>query len=123
MEVVVIAFAPAFFARAWREEVCPELRILLDPERRAYRAFGLRRSWLRAWNWPTVRRYIELLRQGRAWKGIQGDSAQLGGDFLLDAAGTVRLAHPSHDPTDRPVVEEVVALLHDLEREGLLELV
>jgi len=60
-------------------------------------------------------RYVHLLIAGRKWRGIQGDSAQLGGDFIVDKNGIVRLAYRSHDPTDRPSVDDLLSLLQQLE--------
>jgi len=61
-------------------------------------------------------RYVRLLAAGRKWRGIQGDSAQLGGDFIIDTNGVVQLAYPSHDPTDRPSVEYLMNLLQGLKK-------
>lgn len=33
------------------------------------------------------------------------DTTQLGGNFIIDAGGILRLAYRSYDPTDRPSVE------------------
>ena len=60
-------------------------------------------------------RYVRLLIAGRKWRGIQGDSAQLGGDFIVDTNGILRLAYRSHDPTDRPSVDDLLNLLQQLE--------
>lgn len=85
--------------------------LLIDEPRLAYRAFGLERSWWRSWQPKTVWRYVQLLLSGRRWRGIQGDSAQLGGDFVIDRQGVVRLAYRSDDPTDRPSVDLLLAVL------------
>lgn len=100
-EVLIVSFGALPLAQAWLEETCAPFRLLLDPERTVYQAYGLERSLLRSWNLKTMRRYVQLMRNGRQWRGIQGDSAQLGGDFIVDAGGMVRLAYRSHDPTDR----------------------
>jgi len=68
---------------------------------------------LRSWNFKTFRQYFQLFAAGRKWRGIQGDSAQLGGDFIIDPAGTLLLAYRSHDPTDRPSVEHLLTVLRD----------
>ena len=62
-------------------------------------------------------RYVQLLASGRKWRGIQGDSAQLGGDFIVDANGVVRLAYRSYDPTDRPSVDTLINQLGDLRKD------
>jgi hypothetical protein len=48
---------------------------------------------------------------------LPGDSAQLGGDFVVDASGVVRLAYRSHDPADRPAAGDLLALLQQLDTE------
>jgi hypothetical protein len=109
--IVVISFGPARQARAWLEETSAPFTLLLDPERAAYRAYGLEHSLLRSWGVKVWLRYAQLLLTGRPWRGIQGDSGQLGGDIIVDARGVIRLAHRSHDPTDRPSVGELLAIL------------
>ena len=113
-EVLIISFSTQTSARAWLEETCMLFPLLLDPERAVYGDYGLGRSWLRSWNLNTGWLYIRLLLSGRQWRGIQGDSAQLGGDFIVDAEGIVRLAYSSHDPTDRPPVDDLLAILCQL---------
>ena len=114
VEVLLVSFGAPEVAKIWLEEMCPSFRLLLDPERLVYRTYGLQRSWLRSWNLKTLWRYIQLLSAGRKWRGIQGDSAQLGGDFIVDSRGILQLTYRSHDPTDRPSVADVLALLQQL---------
>jgi peroxiredoxin len=116
VRVLAISFGALPWAQAWQKETCPWFPLLLDRRRVAYRAYGLRRSWLGSWNLQTLRIYIRLLRAGRKWRGIQGDPAQLGGDFIVDSDGIVRLAYRSRDPADRPSVGELLTLLHQLDR-------
>jgi len=113
--VWIVSFGALPAAQAWLEETCTPFRLLLDPDRETYRTFGLERSLLRSWNLKTIWRYTQLLTAGRRWRGIQGDSAQLGGDFIVDRTGVVRLAYPSRDPTDRPSINELLTLLHQLD--------
>ena len=113
--VWIISFGTLPAAQAWLEETCAPFPVLLDPDRESYRDYGLEHSLLRSWNLKTMWRYVQLLIGGRRWRGIQGDSEQLGGDFIVDRNGVVRLAYPSHDPTDRPAVDELLTVLHQLE--------
>lgn len=82
--------------------------LLLDPDRAAYRAYDLERSLARAWQPKVWLEYARLMMSGKKWRGIQGDSTQLGGDFIADADGILRFAHRSHDPTDRPSVAQLL---------------
>ncbi len=113
-EVLIVSFSASPLVTAWLHEAGAPFPVLLDRDRTVYRAYGLERSWLRSWSLRTMWRYVQLLATGRQWRGIQDDSAQLGGDFIVDTAGIVRLAYRSHDPTDRPPVPELLNLLRRL---------
>ncbi|TFH48092.1 MAG: hypothetical protein E4H01_07005, partial [Lysobacterales bacterium] len=110
VQVLLVTFSSNKYGRIWLEQVCPVFHLLIDHERTAYRAYSLKRSYAQSWNLKTMWRYTQLLLSGRKWRGIQGDSAQLGGDFVIDAQGIIRLSHPSRDPTDRVAVEEVLSV-------------
>ncbi len=114
-QVVIISFGSAPLARAWLAETNAPFTVLLDPERGAYRAFGLERSLVRSWGPKAIWAYVRLMLTGRRWRGIQGDSGQLGGDFVVDSSGIIRFAYRSHDPTDRPTVEVLLDIFRRLE--------
>ncbi len=109
--VLIISFGNQLAAQEWLKETCATFDFLIDPERTVYQAFGLERSLFRSWNMRTLRSYIKLLASGRKWHGIQGDSTQLGGDFIIDGNGIIRLAYRSHDPTDRPSVDRLLEIM------------
>jgi len=109
--VVIISFGSPYNAQLWEKETQSKFTLLLDPERNAYRAYGLERSMLRSWGLNTFLTYSRLMLRGRKWRGIQGDSGQLGGDFILNTNGIVRLAYYSRDPSDRPSVSHLLDIL------------
>jgi AhpC/TSA antioxidant enzyme len=88
--------------------------VLVDLDRVAYRAWGLRRAAFRTvWLDPGVwARYGRLLLGGQRLRRLGSDTLQLGGDFVLDADGVVTWARPQH-ADDRPPVG---VLLAELER-------
>lgn len=114
-QVLLVSFSSREHAHVWITEVCPTFTLLIDRERASYHTYGLDSSILRSWSLKTVWSYVKLLRAGRKWQGIQGNSTQLGGDFVVDAEGIVRLAYRSHDPTDRPPVPDLLAVLRQIE--------
>jgi hypothetical protein len=59
-------------------------------------------------------RYAQLMLNGRKWRGIQGDSSQLGGDVVVAADGSLHLVYRSHDPTDRPEVAQLLETLQSI---------
>jgi hypothetical protein len=75
--IILISFGRPDQARVWLEETCwpapveinAPFTLLLDPERRAYRAYELEYSLLRSWALKVWRRYAQLLFQGRKWRG------------------------------------------------------
>ena len=83
-------------------------------QRKAYHAYHLPRSLVHSWSLKTIVRYIKLMLKWRKWQGIQDDSAQLGGDFIIDSSEHLSLVHPSHDPTDRPSADELLEKLKQL---------
>ncbi len=77
-----------------------------------YRAYGLGRGELRSIFSPgTVWTYLKLLARGRRYQGRSSDYRQLGGDFVIDAAGKVRYEHRSVNPSDRPSPERLLEVL------------
>ena len=88
--------------------------VLVDLDRVAYRAWGLRRAAFRTvWLDPRVwGRYVRLLLDGQRLQRLGRDSLQLGGDFVVGPDGVVTWARPQR-ADDRPPVG---VLLDELER-------
>jgi alkyl-hydroperoxide reductase/thiol specific antioxidant family protein len=85
--------------RGWR------VPIVSDPDRAAYRAFGLERaSWNTFFRPKVLWGYLRGMLRGYGVRApYEGeDVLQLGGDFVLDRFRRVLFAFPSADPTDRP---------------------
>lgn len=114
VQVLIISFGAEFWARAWQQDTGSPYPLLLDPERATYQAYGLGTSFVRVWSPHVMWHYLKLRLRGRKLLPVQGDPHQLGGDFIVDAAGAIRLAHASKDPVDRPPVERLLAVLRDL---------
>jgi peroxiredoxin len=112
--VITISFGIEYWARMWLQETQSPFPFLIDPERDAYHAFGLQSSIFRSWMPQNLWYYAKATLQGREKFGKRGDPHQLGGDFIVDNQGIVRLAHPSKEPTDRPEVEKLLHILNQL---------
>lgn len=85
-----------------------------DPDRVAYRAFGLERtSWLTFLKPSVICGYLRLMLRGVRVKTPNAgeDVRQLGGDFVLDSDGKVVWRFTSADPTARPSVGELLRVL------------
>lgn len=112
--VVTVSFGIAYWANMWLQETQSPFPFLIDPKRAAYHAFGLQSSIMRSWMPQNLWYYAKATLQGREKFGKRGDPHQLGGDFIIDSHGIVQLAHPSKEPTDRPSVDQLLAVLQKI---------
>ena len=95
------------------------LPTVCDPDRAAYRYFGLDRGrWSMFLRWGVLARYLRLIFTGwRPRRGEAGeDMLQLGGDFILSADRHLLYAHRSNDPADRPAAADLVNQMQHLTR-------
>jgi peroxiredoxin len=101
-------------AKAFCAERAPGVTCLADPERRAYRAYGLERaniwqSFLSLNVWRSNRR----LKKERGWNTdlppIGQDALQMAGTFIIAPDGRIRLPYYYDDIADHPSVD---LLLH-----------
>jgi alkyl hydroperoxide reductase subunit AhpC len=118
-EVLIVSFADEQPARAWLQETGVRFPLLLDPQRRVYRAYGLERSVARTWTPRVLWYYLRRLVAGRRLRRIEGDPHQLGGDFIVDPRGIVRFVHREWDPVDRPPVGRLLEILRSLRTEDV----
>ncbi len=96
-------------------ETCTTFTVLLDRERTVYNAYGLERSKLRSKSPRTLWLYFTRWLQGQKFHDSHGDdTSQLGGDFIVDRNGNLRFIYPSHDPADRPPVDDLLKVLKNL---------
>jgi peroxiredoxin len=93
------------------------LDVLLDPERAAYRAFGLGAGDLGQLIGPAVAAsWVRTHVRGEARQGgMQGGSfTQMPGTFIVDRAGIVRFAHRDRHAADDPSIAELLRALEAL---------
>jgi alkyl hydroperoxide reductase subunit AhpC len=113
--VYIISFGTLLALQQWMNEVCNTFTVLLDPERAAYKAYQLERSRLRSWHPRVVWIYSKRWFQGGDFYDSHGDdTSQLGGDFIVDKNGILRLVYPSRDPVDRPPVDDLLKVIEKL---------
>jgi peroxiredoxin len=101
-------------AKAFCEERAPGQLCLADPERKAYRAYGLERAnvWQTFLSW-NVWRSNKRLKEERGWETElppEGqDAMQLAGTFVIATDGRIRMPYYYDDIADHPPVD---LLLH-----------
>ena len=89
--------------------------LLPDRERIAYDEWGLDRlPWWKIWLDPKVWwQYGTMMLQGERPGAAGADPLQMGGDFVVDAGGTVVYSRPQKRD-DRPPVGELLQVLEGL---------
>ncbi len=116
-EVAAVSFAQSKALLPYARDLHLPFPLLSDPERGAYKAYGLLRgSFWSIFGPKTVWEYVKLISHGRLFRGIQADPFQLGGDFVIDGQGIVRFAYRSEEPTDRPSADRLLQAVRDLAR-------
>jgi peroxiredoxin len=114
--VYIISFGTLPALQQWMNEVCSTFTVLLDRDRTAYKDYHLERSRLRSWHPRVVWIYVKRwLQHGEFYESHGDDTSQLGGDFIVDKNGILRLFHPSRDPSDRSSVDELVKVLKQID--------
>jgi len=100
------------FARAFREEFAIGVPVLVDVERRAYEAFGMKRGVAAAvGSLRAVANAARAVRAGFRQGAVQGDAWQLGGVLVVRPGGAVAYRYLSTAAGDHPPVREIVAAL------------
>lgn len=114
--IVVVSFAEPAKIIPYQEYHRWPFVILADPNRTAYREFGLKRlSLSRVLSFSTLLLYTRLLLKGMRLQSYgRDDYYQGGGDFLLDSRGNILFAHRSDDPADRPAISDLLAAIDRL---------
>ncbi len=113
-EVAVVFFDSTDRLGAYRAhlELPARIRLLADPDRRTYEAFGIGRgAWWRVWGPGTVLAYARLAAAGRRIERHRGDPLQLGGDVVISPDGRVSYLYRPPDPDSRPPVEDLLRAL------------
>lgn len=109
LKVALITFEGLAAAEAYARESGLPWPVLIDQERRLYRAYGMERgSWRHLLGPATLRKYFRLLYRGEKLRRSGGDVKQLGGDVLIDPEGVVRYHHVGQGPADRPSIERLI---------------
>lgn len=112
VRVLVVSFGGVEGAQVWLEQTGCTFDMLLDPQRKVYRSFGLGSSYAKVMSFGCLLLYSEYGAVDRDFPDVPPhlleDIYQMGGDFLLDEAGKVLLSHPSKNPMDRPSVKTIL---------------
>uniref|UniRef100_A0A8C3GB44 Selenoprotein L n=1 Tax=Cyclopterus lumpus TaxID=8103 RepID=A0A8C3GB44_CYCLU len=112
VRVLVVSFGGMEGAQVWREQTGCTFDLLLDPQRKVYRSFGLGSSYAKVMKFGCLLLYSEYGAVDREYPDVPPrlleDIYQMGGDFLLDEEGKVLLSHQCESPMHRPTVKAIL---------------
>lgn len=112
VRVLVVSFGSVEGARLWLEQTGCTFDMLLDPQRKTYRSFGLGTSYAKVAKFECLLQYGEYGAVNRDFPDfppkLLEDLFQMGGDFLLSDGGKVLLSHPCKTPLDRPSTNDIL---------------
>lgn len=112
VRVLVVSFGGMEGAQLWLEQTGCTFDLLLDPQRKVYRGFGLGSSYAKVMKFGCLLLYSEYGAVDRDFPDVPPrlleDIYQMGGNFLLDEEGKVFLSHPCESPMDRPTVTAIL---------------
>jgi len=109
LQVVMIGLGTPDEAQAFRASLRLPFTLLCDTEMLSYARYGLGRMTVGAEASLSSARALvsEITRYGGAWSQDQ-DMGQLGGVFVVDTTGRVRLGFRPRRAHDRPPVADLV---------------
>ncbi|KAK2856012.1 hypothetical protein Q5P01_004747 [Channa striata] len=112
VRVLVVSFGSLEGAQLWLEQTGCSFEMLLDPQRKIYKGFGLGSSYAKVMKFECLLQCSEYGAVDRDFPDVPSrlleDIFQMGGDFLLDEAGKVVFSHPTKTPMDNPTVTDIL---------------
>lgn len=115
----MVTFGAGALAIAYVRETGLPWPLLIDPDLRLYKAYGMDQgTWWNVFGPPAFGIYLKLLWRGRHLVRPGRDLHQLGGDVLIDPEGIVRIHHVGVGPADRPGVSTLLEPMRLSRRSG-----
>jgi peroxiredoxin len=119
--VVLIGHGDRRAAEEFRKARLVPFTFLLDPDRAAYRAYGLARGGLMQVFGPsTALPFLTAnIRSETRQRGLKGgDLMQMPGTFVVDAEGVVRFAHRNRHVADSPRNHDILVAVGRIRRQA-----
>lgn len=89
--------------------------LVTDPNREAFEAAGMLRSYVQTFLAKDARRaYVRARAEGHQITGVQGDVPQLGGLMVIVPPGRLTYLHRSRFAGDHPRIDDVLPAVGDL---------
>jgi AhpC/TSA antioxidant enzyme len=93
---------------------CPDASVAIDPERRAFDAFDLKRGVMATLGLRAMIAGTAALLRGHRQGGMRGDAWQQGGAFVIDTEGHIRFAHVDRRSGDHVKPQDLLDAVQSL---------
>jgi hypothetical protein len=113
-DVVLVGLGRPEQAAAFKSETGVGFRLLVSPDKSAYRAMDLRRGTNRdVLGLRALASVPRAVRGGGSWRRPRQDWHQLGGTFVIAPGGELVWSHRATHSGDNATTDEIVAALED----------
>lgn len=110
-QLVAIGNGQTYWAEAFIEEEEIDYPVYVDPGRRAYEYFGMKRSMLGVLAPKSVVHSVRAMSAGHFQSQTRGDALQNGGVVVVNAEGEIIYEHIEREAGDLADLDEVLAVL------------
>ena len=109
IHVLIVTFESTDTARRYVEETGVPWPLVVDETRTLYHAYGMGKAKRRhLWGLRTWWVYLKEALRGKLPRMPEADTAQQGGNVLIDPDGRVVFHHVGAGPGNRPPVERIL---------------
>lgn len=112
-QLVAIGNGQARWAKAFIEAEHVDFPVYVDPGRRAYEHFGMKRSMLGVLAPKSVKHSFRAMSAGHFQTQTRGDALQNGGVVVVDPAGHILYEHIESEAGDLADLDEILAVLRE----------
>lgn len=112
--VVLVGLGSVEQTAAFKERFDVPFPMIADPEKRLFKAFGLKEASTGALlSAKMVFRGVAAMAKGHGMGVPQGDVRQLPGVFIISTDGRILFSHHASGPADYPRSETLLSILRD----------
>lgn len=110
-QLIAIGNGHEHWARAFIEEEGAAFPVYVDPSRRSYEHYGMKRGLTEVLGPKSVRHSLRAMSRGHFQSQTRGDGLQNGGVIVLDEDGEILYEHIEDEAGDLADLDEVIAAL------------
>jgi peroxiredoxin len=112
VKVVIVGLGTPEQSEEFRKRFQVPYKIISDPEKNLYRAFGLKQMSPMGFLSPSmIIKGFSTMAKGHGMGVPEGDVRQLPGVFVINTDGQIEFSHYAEDPADHPDPDTIIEIL------------